>query len=84
MVLLQFLFLFQTLPIVVPEKYFRNCNRIISHFIWNNKKQRIQFKIVCKPKEEGGLGVPNIHLFPGYTTPRNNEMDRKGNRNQMD
>ena len=43
MVLPQFLFLFQTLPIVVPEKYFKNCNRIISNFIWNNKKRRIKF-----------------------------------------
>ena len=63
MVLPQFLFLFQTLAIVVPEKYFKNCNRIISNCIWNNKKQRIKFKTLCEPKEEGGLGLPNLQGY---------------------
>ena len=63
MILPQFLFLFQTLPIVVPENYFKNCNRIILNFIWNNKKQRIKFKTLCKPKEEDGLGLPNLQGY---------------------
>ena len=63
MILPQFLFLFQTLPIVVPENYFKNCNRIISNCISNNKKQRITFKTLCKPKEEGGLGLPNLQGY---------------------
>uniref|UniRef100_A0A8C6S5B8 Reverse transcriptase domain-containing protein n=1 Tax=Neogobius melanostomus TaxID=47308 RepID=A0A8C6S5B8_9GOBI len=67
MVLPQYLFLFQAIPISLSRTNFYSWNRMIADFIWNNRKHRIKFKLLLKPKEEGGLGLPNLQNY-FYTT----------------
>ncbi len=59
----QFSFLAQALPLPIPGSYFNTQNKIISTFIWNDRKQRINFKGLLRQKEEGGLGVPSLQNY---------------------
>ena len=43
-VLPQLLYLFQSLPIEIPEKQFRLWDKIISRFIWSGHRPRIKFE----------------------------------------
>lgn len=63
MVLPRFLFLFQALPLSISQAYLRKLNKILSNFIWNNRKERIAFKILLQHKEAGGLNVPNLQNY---------------------
>uniref|UniRef100_A0A671TRN5 Reverse transcriptase domain-containing protein n=1 Tax=Sparus aurata TaxID=8175 RepID=A0A671TRN5_SPAAU len=63
MILPQPLFLLQALLLILPETCFNTWNKMIANFIWNNKKHRVQFKILTQHKDEGGLGIPNIQNY---------------------
>uniref|UniRef100_A0A3P8YTS7 Reverse transcriptase domain-containing protein n=1 Tax=Esox lucius TaxID=8010 RepID=A0A3P8YTS7_ESOLU len=63
MVLPQIIFLFQALQLRLPETYFYTWNKMISNFIWNNRKHRDKFKLLTQQKEGGGLGAPNIQNY---------------------
>lgn len=49
------LYLFQALPIKIPEKQFRLWDRLISRFIWNGRKPRIKFEKLQIGKDKGGI-----------------------------
>lgn len=63
MALPRFLYLFQTLPIFIPQTFFMNLNSIILPFIWGFKVHRIARKHITKPKPAGGLGLPNFQHY---------------------
>lgn len=56
-------FLFQSLPCYLNSVFFKNLNSIFSKFIWNNKKPRLKFSVLLKPKELGGASLPNFQLY---------------------
>lgn len=62
-VLPRFLFLFQSLPIIVPQSTFRMLEKRISKFIWQNKRPRVRLKVLMSSKQKGGLGLPNLKLY---------------------
>ncbi|KAF7651547.1 hypothetical protein LDENG_00109220 [Lucifuga dentata] len=62
-VLLRLLYIFQMLPIEVPKSTFDRLNKLISKFIWQRKRPRIQFKTIQLPKPQGGLGLPNLRYY---------------------
>lgn len=43
-ILPRLLYLFQSLPIHIPEYQFREWDKVISRFIWNGKAQRVRYK----------------------------------------
>uniref|UniRef100_A0A3B5REW6 Reverse transcriptase domain-containing protein n=1 Tax=Xiphophorus maculatus TaxID=8083 RepID=A0A3B5REW6_XIPMA len=55
--------LFQNLPCYLSLTFFKSLNSHISRFIWNNKHQRIRFSTLTKPKQLGGLSLPNLQLY---------------------
>uniref|UniRef100_A0A672ZLI1 Reverse transcriptase domain-containing protein n=1 Tax=Sphaeramia orbicularis TaxID=375764 RepID=A0A672ZLI1_9TELE len=57
------LYLFQALPIEIPEKQFKLWDRLISRFIWNGKKPRIKFEKLEIGKDNGGMGLPNFKEY---------------------
>lgn len=57
------LYLFQALPIEVPQQQFVGWNRIISRFVWGGKRPRIRMDTLWLPKEEGGRGLPHIKEY---------------------
>uniref|UniRef100_A0A670IGS1 Reverse transcriptase domain-containing protein n=1 Tax=Podarcis muralis TaxID=64176 RepID=A0A670IGS1_PODMU len=57
------LFLFQNIPVIRGINLFKEWQRTISKFIWQNKRPRINFKILTDKKERGGFSVPNLKLY---------------------
>lgn len=53
-----FLYLFQSLPVELPLKQFREWDKWISRFIWRGRRPRIKFKTLQLSKENGGRALP--------------------------
>ena len=62
-ILPRLLYLFQALPIEVPEKQFQLWDRLISRFIWNGKRPRVKFEKLQILKENGGMALPNLRQY---------------------
>ncbi len=62
-ILPRLLFLFQSLPVLVPQSTFMLLETQISKFTWQNRRPRIRMKILLSTKKKGGLGVPNLKLY---------------------
>lgn len=62
-VLPRLLFLFQSLPVFIPQSAFRSLDNLISKFIWQNKRPRVRLKVLMSGKENGGLRLPNIKAY---------------------
>lgn len=59
-ILPKLLYLFQSLPINVPQNKFIAWDKMVSRFIWNSKKPRIKFKTLQLPKSKGGEWLHQI------------------------
>ena len=62
-VLPRILYLFQSLPIEIPQTQFEEWHKKISRFIWGGKRPRIKYKTLQLPKEKGGLALPNLQEY---------------------
>lgn len=58
-----FIYLFQALPPSVPSNFYKKIDNVFSGFIWNNRKGRLQLKLLFLPHERGGLQVPNLKWY---------------------
>lgn len=56
----KFLYLFQCLPVEIPEKQFIEWDKMLSRFIWQGKKPRVRFKTLQLPKDKGGWALPSL------------------------
>lgn len=63
MILPKFLYLFQSLPLPLPDTFFHNINNMLKQFIWNDKKARLQLRLLYLPYERGGLRLPNLKCY---------------------
>lgn len=52
------LYLFQTLPMHTPFSFFKDINRTFARFVWAYHPSCLLFKILCLPKQDGGLQDP--------------------------
>uniref|UniRef100_A0A672H408 Reverse transcriptase domain-containing protein n=1 Tax=Salarias fasciatus TaxID=181472 RepID=A0A672H408_SALFA len=59
-ILPRLLYLFQSLPIHIPDNQFREWDKLISRFIWSSKAPRVRYKTLQLPKASGGMGLPNL------------------------
>lgn len=57
------LYLFLSLPVEIPLKQFREWDKHISRFIWNNKKPRVKYSTLQLQKEKGGLALPCLRDY---------------------
>ena len=62
-VLPRLLYLFQSLPIEIPQTQFTSWDKMISRFIWNGKRPRVRFKTLQLQRERGGLSLPNLKEY---------------------
>ncbi|KAJ0059923.1 hypothetical protein NL108_015598 [Boleophthalmus pectinirostris] len=62
-VLPRFLFLFHSLPVAVPQSTFKFLDRLISAFIWQNKRPRVRLKVLHSTKDRGGLALPHLKSY---------------------
>lgn len=60
------LFLFQSLQVGITTSTFILLDKLMSKFIWQNKKPRVRLKTLTLGKDRGGLSLPNLkHYFWG-------------------
>lgn len=62
-VLPRILYLFQTLPIKLPDSFFSRIQSLMIKFIWRGRRARIAIKTLYQSKDKGGLGLPDIKLY---------------------
>lgn len=70
-VLPRFLYLFQNIPIHIPNSCFRKLRQLFSKFIWNAARPRIQYETLSLPKQQCSLaywiGFTTLQLNCGFT-----------------
>ena len=48
-----------------PRSVLLSLDRALFYFLWRSKWERLRREVMKKPKEKGGKGVPDLHLFLG-------------------
>ena len=51
------------IPIKIPTQFFRDLERKIDRFIWNNKKPRIAKTLLKDKRTSGGITMPDLKLY---------------------
>ena len=59
----RFLYMFQSIPFIIPQYYFKKLDSIVSSFIWFGKTPRISRDHLCKKRNEGGFGLPVFKYY---------------------
>ena len=59
-ILPRLLYLYQSLPISVPQSQLMEWDKWFSRFIWGGKRPRIRLATLQLPKERGGMAVPSF------------------------
>ena len=59
------LLLFISSVFIPPRRVILDLERAIFYFLWGSKWERLRRDVMKKPKEKGGKGVPDLHLFLG-------------------
>ena len=62
-VLPRLLYLFQSLPLEIPQKQFDEWNGWISRFIWNGRRPRVRFQILQLKKDMGWRALPCLQDY---------------------
>uniref|UniRef100_A0A8C6WLN3 Reverse transcriptase zinc-binding domain-containing protein n=1 Tax=Neogobius melanostomus TaxID=47308 RepID=A0A8C6WLN3_9GOBI len=62
-ILPRFLYLFQCLPVFLPNSFFRQIDTLFSSFIWKRKPPRIRKGLLQRQTSVGGLALPNLKYY---------------------
>lgn len=62
-VLPRIIYILYTIPITLPQIFFKQIKRALTKFVWGDKHPRISYEILRRQKEEGGLGLPDVNLY---------------------
>src|SRR4029434_11161998 len=59
----KFSYLFQSIPIFLPQTFFRKIESLVTECIWNRKPPRIRKSFLQRPKKLGGMALPNFQYY---------------------
>lgn len=62
-VLPKILYLLRTLPIKIPQSFFKTLHSLQMKFIWAHKPPRIKSSLLTRPKVMGGMGIPDFKTY---------------------
>lgn len=57
------LYLYQSLPVQIPQGQFTKWDKLISRFIWEGKRPRLRFTILPLRKDRGGVALPSLRDY---------------------
>lgn len=82
MILPRINYLFSMIPTKPPSTWFKTLDSLINKFLWKAKPPRISLKTLQKSKNNGGLDLPNFHLY--FLANRLQYITKWLNPNQLD
>ena len=59
----RFLYLFQSLPVEVPQAQFTKWVKLISRFVWEGRRPTVRFTTLQLPKNKGDMTLPNLREY---------------------
>ena len=59
----QFNYFSAMLPLNIPDRIFKEYDKIIRDFLWEKKKPRIKLSKMWTPRDKGGLGLPDMRTY---------------------
>lgn len=62
-ILPKFTYLFQCIPVFIPNSFFHKLNSIISSFLWNHKSPHLARSVLQHPKCFGGMAAPDFQAY---------------------
>lgn len=62
-ILPKFLCIFQLVPLAPPPQFFLKTRKLLSNFIWMNRKPRLRLSLLHLPYDRGGLQLPNLKWY---------------------
>uniref|UniRef100_A0A8C5QU70 Reverse transcriptase n=1 Tax=Leptobrachium leishanense TaxID=445787 RepID=A0A8C5QU70_9ANUR len=62
-VLPRLLYLFQTIPTIIPRNFFAPIKSSILKFIWHGSRPRVRWTTLTRPKSAGGVALPDLHKY---------------------
>ena len=62
-ILPRFSYLFQCIPLFLPQTFFRKVDSLISEFIWIKRVPRLRKQHLQRLKQLGGLALPNLRFY---------------------
>uniref|UniRef100_A0A8C5N2I9 Reverse transcriptase domain-containing protein n=1 Tax=Leptobrachium leishanense TaxID=445787 RepID=A0A8C5N2I9_9ANUR len=57
------LYLLQTVPVTLPGSFFKSFRSEMIKFVWAGLKPRLRFSVLCRPKEAGGMALPDLLTY---------------------
>ena len=62
-ILPKFLYIFQSIPLAPPPSFFPKLRKLLSNFMWNNRRPRLRLSLLYLPYDRGGLQLPNLQWY---------------------
>lgn len=56
-------YLFNMLPVQIPNNIYKQIDKLINAFLWSGKKARFSLATLQTPKRKGGFNLPNLQLY---------------------
>uniref|UniRef100_A0A668APH5 Reverse transcriptase zinc-binding domain-containing protein n=1 Tax=Myripristis murdjan TaxID=586833 RepID=A0A668APH5_9TELE len=56
-------FLLSSIPLKIPDYWFKEIKSLFTKFLWRNNKPRISLSKLTLSREKGGLGIPDIYDY---------------------
>lgn len=57
------IYILHTVPITPPQSFFKCLRKAFVVFVWNDRRPRLAYEILCRSKLEGGVGLPDVVLY---------------------
>lgn len=59
----KFIYYCRVIPYLIPKSFLQKLQSLILNFIWDNKRSRVNKKLLFHSGSSGGVGVPNLEAY---------------------